>query len=112
MGDLKKLFQQMSDLTKEKCLRDCHRTGGHIGSCCSSEYCDMAIGIAKEDYNIELIPTNHSILKLMGEEGCIALPHYRPLCTFHICDRSLVDLKFNEKYFDLREKINEESFKK
>jgi hypothetical protein len=110
MSTLKELFKQMSDLTKERCLKDCRKIGGNLGSCCRWEYCDMAIKIAKEDYGVELIPTSHTSLKLMGENGCIAEPHYRPLCTLHICDRSLFDLKFSGEYFDLRDKINEESF--
>ncbi len=102
---LKELFKQMADLTKKQCEKDCRSLTGHIGSCCSWEYCESAINIAKRDYGVDLVPTNHPSLKLMGENGCVAEPYFRPLCTLHICDRSLMDLKFSEEYFDLREKL-------
>jgi hypothetical protein len=47
----------------------------------------------------------------MGDKGCIADPHFKPLCVLHICDKSLFDLNFSDKYFKLRNKINEEIFK-
>ena len=111
MNKLKELFQQMSELTKKQCEKDCSKFEGHIGSCCSWEYCEYAIEIAKKDYGVELISTEHPTLKLMGEKGCTAEPYFKPLCTLHICDKSLFDLKFSNEYFKLRDQINDESFK-
>ena len=102
------LFQQMYELTRPECDKcACPR------SCCSPEYCDMAGEIADEA-GVQLIATGHPTLKYMGESGCIVPPHLRPLCTLHTCDIGNLgfhrtDMEWTEKYFKLREQINEES---
>lgn len=108
-NNLVQLFGKMADLTKPKCA-ECKL---HY-SCCSSEYCEIAIDLAEND-GVTLTPTNHPKLKMMGISGCIASPHYRPLCTLHICSINSLgydkDEKFNEEYFNLREKIETEYLK-
>lgn len=100
---LVQLFGKMAEITKPKCAQ-CRVPY----SCCSSEYCEMAVSLAAE-YGVVLQPTNHPTLKMMGTAGCIAPPHYRPLCTLHLCSINSMgfdpDAKFNKKYFELREEI-------
>ena len=101
------LMQQMADLT----LLECRRCRVPL-SCCSPEYCEMAIQYAKEEWGIKLEPTGHERLPLMGPMGCIAAPHLRPLCTLHTCRINGVgtsgDLEWDRRYFKLREKIDTE----
>jgi len=120
---LRTLWQQMADHTRPVCMSggggalaerargDCMRPG----SCCSPEYCEMAIEIAKEQGE-ELIPTGHGNLPLMGPLGCVAPPHIRPLCTFHVCCISSLGFRPNEEewtreYFRIREQIEAETWK-
>jgi hypothetical protein len=94
---LKDLYTKMAELTKTVCLSEC--LGGRVGSCCSPEYCQMAIDFAKEN-DIELTETKNA-------KGCLVEPWLRPLCTLHICERILMrDVDFASKYFDLRDEIN------
>ena len=100
------LYQQMADLTVGKCA-ECRSPH----SCCSPEYCEMAIEEAAID-GVTLTPTDHPRLKMMGPTGCIAPPHYRPLCTLHVCSINSLgfdpkDMKFTKKYFKLRDQIED-----
>lgn len=100
------LFEEMSKLTQPKCAQ-CKIPF----SCCSQEYCEIAKNYAKEK-GIELIETNHPKLPFMGPNGCIVPPYLRPLCTLHVCSINSLgydpqDPKFTEKYFQLREQIEE-----
>jgi hypothetical protein len=104
--ELKQLFQEMADLTLPKC-KQCRVPL----SCCSPEYCGMALDTAKE-HGIALKITDHPTLPLMGANGCTAPPYLRPLCTLHVC--SINDLGCDPKdpvwtgqYFELRDKIGE-----
>lgn len=100
---LKKLYRQMSDMTRPKC-GSCNIPL----QCCSPEYCDMTIRWAREKYGEELKTTSHPRLPLMGANGCTAEPHLRPLCTVHVCEKQLmIDPKFHDAYFELREQIDE-----
>lgn len=104
IGKLIRLYQQLADLTEPKC-RQCRVPQ----SCCSAEYCDMAFQNASEK-GITLTPTDHPRLPLMGPTGCIAPPHVRPLCTFHVCSISALgfdpkDRAFTKEYFRLRGQI-------
>ena len=99
------LYQQMADLSKRQCEIDCFKIRGTIGSCCSDLHCDLAIQYAAEK-GIIIEPTANKELPAMGEDGCIIPPWLRPMCTLHICDKSLVNPKFYKEYFNLREKID------
>lgn len=98
------LMQQMADLTLPKC-RGCRCPL----SCCSGEYCEMAIEYAKEEWGTELGRTSHPTLPLMGPSGCTAAPHLRPLCTLHTCEingrGTSGNQEWDEQYFTLREEI-------
>lgn len=94
---LKDLYQKMAELTKTVCLSEC--LGGRVGSCCSPEYCQMAIDFAKEN-EMELTETK-------DDKGCLVHPWLRPMCTLHICERLLMrDRDFSNKYYELRDEIN------
>jgi len=101
------LYRQMADMTLPKC-KACKIPL----SCCSAEYCAMAIRVAKEDWNMELAVTSHPTLPLMGENGCTAAPHFRPLCTLHTCAISslgfdIADFEWTDHYFKLRAEIDD-----
>ncbi len=101
------LFQEMADLTLPKC-RECRVPL----SCCSAEYCRMAIEVAKQDWGVELQETGHPSLPLMGETGCTAAPHFRPLCALHTCRINGLgydpdDPEWTKRYFALRGEIDE-----
>lgn len=100
------LYEEMAQLTLPKCQK-CKLPL----SCCSPEYCAMAIQIAKEDWGVTLTPTGHPTLPMMGPNGCTVAPHFRPLCTVHTCSINAFGFEPNnpewtEAYFVLREKLN------
>lgn len=92
----------MSELTQPLCASKCNVPQ----QCCSPEYCFMAIEHAKEKWGVELKPTGHPTLPLMGPNGCTAEPHLRPICTIHVCEKHLFNPAISKTYFKLREKIN------
>lgn len=79
-------------------------------SCCSKEYCEMALDYAAQR-GVELVVTGHERLPLMGEEGCTAPPHLRPLCSIHTCDIACNGTSGNKqwdrRYFKLRAACDE-----
>jgi hypothetical protein len=98
------VYAELAAMTKPLCVSQCRVKM----SCCSPEYCEMAMQIAKEEWGIELAETGHDRLPLMGPDGCTAPPHVRPLCTAHVCEGTLMrqKLDFQERYFKLRDQIN------
>ena len=105
-----RLFRDMADLTSPECAGVCRVPH----SCCSPEYCDMAVERAAED-GITLEETGHPTLRFMGPDGCTVAPHLRPLCTLHVCSIADAGIKrgdpaWTDKYFRLRERIAESSF--
>ncbi len=106
--ELKKLWREMYELTEPRCAKDCNAPR----TCCSAEYCEMAIQRAKDVWGEELVRTGHPTLPMMGPQGCIAPPHTRVLCTVHICEGTLAKLGITEpgwsrRYWKLREQIGE-----
>ena len=106
------LFQEMYELTEPECCGSCRLPR----SCCSPEYCEMAMEYAKEwDVDLKPLITNHPTLKFLGESGCVVQPHLRPLCTFHTCDingfgfkmHPAPDPEWDKRYFELRDKIEQ-----
>lgn len=107
---LEALYQEMADLTLPKC-KQCRVPL----SCCSPEYCEMAIADAAEK-GVILSRTDHITLPLMGTHGCTAPPHLRPYCTLHVCSINNLgfdpkDRAFTKKYFRIRRLIEKEEFK-
>ena len=104
------LFQKIADLTAPGCAGEGPGACRVPHSCCSPEYCASTIEYAKEFWNVELKPTDHPKLPLMGPSGCIAAPHVRPMCAVHLCQINGLgftkDPEFNEQYFKLREKAD------
>jgi hypothetical protein len=101
------LYAEMAKLT----LPECHGCRLPL-SCCKPEYCDETMQWARERWGVELQPTNHPKLPLMGPAGCIAAPHLRPICTVYTCDVGSFGCKKNnsawtEQYWRLREELND-----
>lgn len=101
------LYRQMADHTRPECAR-CLIPH----SCCASEYCDQVIEYAKVKWGVELLPTGHPKLPLMGPKGCTAAPHLRPLCTVHTCAMNSIgskpgDPKWTDEYFRLHDQIQQ-----
>lgn len=103
-----RLYRKIADLTMDVCKKSCTR----LGSCCSIEYCEMAIEIAKDDWGLELQRTENDKLPLLGPDGnCIAPPHVRPLCSRHQCDMNGLgffkdDMPRTLRYFSLCEQAD------
>ena len=102
--ELEQLYKEMAELTLPKC-KECRVPL----SCCSPEYCEMAIERAKKQ-GVLLERTDHPKLPLMGPDGCTAAPHHRPLCTLHVCSINSIgcdpkDPAWTRKYFDLRDQL-------
>ena len=110
------LYRQMYELTEPECRCSCRLPH----SCCSPEYCEMAMVVAQEYWGVDLEPlrTDHPTLPFMGKDGCVVEPHLRPNCTVHTCDISAFGFKmhpapdpeWDEKYFKLRDEIEELSW--
>lgn len=104
-----KLYQEIADLTFEHCSRTCR----NLGSCCSAEYCVMAMQTAEQSFGLTLTPGKHPTLPMIGEDGkCMAPPHTRQLCSLHSCDIAGMgffkgDRKLTNKYFALRNEVGE-----
>lgn len=101
------LYREIADHTAPECGR-CRSPY----SCCDAIYCEDAIDYAKERYGIDLVRTDHPRLPLLGPNGCTAAPHLRPVCAVHNCDIAAIghkkgDKKWTERYFHLREAIEE-----
>jgi len=75
------LYVELSLLTARECDAACARPR----SCCEARYCGLAIDHARTHWQIELTETWHAALPLMGDDGCTAAPHLRPICTAHTC---------------------------
>jgi hypothetical protein len=104
MPGIEELYQRMADMTHERCDKGCRAEAKW--SCCSREYCEEAIRWAWKRWGVFLPETGHERLPLLGPDGCTAAPHFRPLCTLHICDRLVMVPGFYEEYMDLRREIN------
>ena len=103
------LFQQMYEMTRPECDK-CRVPR----SCCDAMYCGCAEEYAQEEWGVDLTPlkTDHLTLPFMGPTGCVVAPHLRLLCSVHTCDINSLgfkknDLLWTERYFRLREQIEE-----
>jgi hypothetical protein len=112
-GQLVYAYREMSEHTKRECSDVCVVPR----SCCTPAACDDAIDHAAQRYDIELKPTGHPKLPLMGPNGCIADPHLRPICTVHTCEINGKGFKsgpdgeaWTTRYFELRERIDDLEF--
>ena len=76
------LYAALAAHTEPECASRCPRPL----SCCEARYCAIAIEFAREHWGIELRPTWHATLPMMGPGGCTVAPHLRPVCTAHTCE--------------------------
>lgn len=104
------IYQQIADLTFNHCKSTCKV----LGSCCSTEYCNLAMQGVWEEHGIKLIRLReHPYLPLMTRSGACSIPPFlRPLCALHSCDIcSLGVFKGDEvltrRYFRLRKRLDE-----
>jgi hypothetical protein len=105
--ELKHLYKEMAELTQPECANNCRCPM----TCCSPEYCDMALERARQLGEV-LEPTGHHRLPLMGPTGCVAAPHLRPNCTLHTCAVNNLGFKpgdpvWTKRYFKLRDAIEQ-----
>lgn len=114
---LKDLYAKMYEFTKNECSSKCILPH----SCCSPEYCAMAIDLAKKNWGETLAPTSQFLdkktkLPLMGDKGCVAAPHLRPLCTLHTCAINNMatsgDRRWDKEYFKIRAAIDKLELKR
>lgn len=110
----KGLLEKISKMTKRKCMENCRllkELGADDNLCCSLFYCRLAKK-RMEEAAFELRPINPfpadiwdftaPLPYLDKQKSCIVPPHFRPLCSLHICDSFLLDEEFAEEYFRLR----------
>ena len=76
------LYAQLAAHTEPECSGRCERPR----SCCEEKYCAFAIEFAWTHWRVELPATWHPALPLMGDDGCTAAPHLRPICSAHTCE--------------------------
>lgn len=76
------LYAELAALTEPECSGQCERPR----TCCEERYCLIAIEFARQNWDVELQPTWHPVLPLMGDDGCTAAPHLRPVCSAHTCE--------------------------
>lgn len=110
MPTLEELYREMAAHTAPECAKNC--TIPH--SCCNTGDCEMTERLAWELKGVRLEPTGHTI-KFMGPTGCTVPPHLRPLCTLHTCAINSFGFKpgdrpWTEKYFRLRDAIDQAEF--
>jgi hypothetical protein len=86
------LYAELVAHTKPECSGKCERPY----SCCEEKYCAFAIAFAERNWNVALETTTHAVLPLMGEKGCTAAPHLRPMCSAHTCEVCAYGAKRND----------------
>lgn len=96
------LWQEMADLTLEKCKTTCKK----MGMCCDSMYCELAEGTMRAAG----VPVPE--MPFVKDGKCVIPPHFRPMCAFHQCKIAgsgfdPEDKDWTDRYFTLREKIEE-----
>lgn len=103
------LYQQIAEHTEPVCASQCSQSTLKY-RCCDKDYCEIAIRWTKIKYGIDLPITDNKELPLMGENGCIAAPHHRPICSIHCCSITSLGHKakpedWTKKYFEIRDEI-------
>lgn len=110
MPTLTQLYAEAEAITKPLCLGGvgCGALADRPYHCCERQYCEMAQRFARDEYGLELEPTNHPTIPFMGPEGCIVPSHLRPICTLHACAFSYAPVSNpTEPYWQLRQQILE-----
>lgn len=76
------LYDKLARFTWEDCRLHCDTRFG----CCHELFCELAIINARELWGVTLEPSGHPTIPLLGPEGCVAAPHFRPVCAAHCCE--------------------------
>lgn len=106
------LYQEMADHTAPECATVCRLPH----SCCEKRYCEMALGFAKSR-GVDLQPLwREQPIPFLHENGCVVPPHLRPICTLHTCAINAFGYKqgdraWTDKYFEIRDRIDEEEWR-
>lgn len=111
------LYQEISEHTKVPCSGQGDHPCRVPFSCCDASVCELVIEQAKWDWNMDLPRTTHPKYPLMGDKGCTAPPHMRPLCAVHSCVIAKMggnpkDPAWTERYWELRNEIDLLEWKK
>ena len=105
-------YQKLYALTMPACRNQCRAPR----TCCSPEYCEETIRWAQESWGTKLSTTEHPTLPLMGPDGCTAAPHFRPMCTAHVCKINGMgtsgDPEWDQQYFELTDLVNNLEFER
>ena len=96
------LYAELAAHTEPECAARCERPL----TCCEERYCEIAMDFARRYWNVDLPPTWHRVLPLMGPGGCTAAPHLRPICTAYTCEvcqhgEKRGDAAWTERYREL-----------
>lgn len=102
------LYAEVAALTEIECSGACERPR----TCCEERYCLIAVDFAQSHWQIALQPTWHPALPLMGDDGCTAAPHLRPICSAHTCEmcthgEKRGDPSWTARYNDIMHAIGE-----
>lgn len=102
------LYTELAAHTEGECSGVCARPR----SCCEERYCLIAIDFAKSHWQVDLRETWHPALPLMGDDGCTAAAHLRPICTAHTCEicahgEKRGDAAWTARYRDIMQAIGD-----
>jgi hypothetical protein len=105
---LVRLYAQLAAHTEPECSGRCERPR----TCCDERYCSIAIEFAKAQWQVDLQSTWHPALPLMGDDGCTAAPHLRPICSAHTCEMCAHGTKrgdpvWTARYYEIMQAIAE-----
>ena len=99
--DLITSFKEVADMTAPKCA-SCRAPF----ACCSKEQCEDTKNFAETYFDVVLEETGGK-LPFLGDKGCVVPPHFRPLCSVHVCEMHFSDPDWTDKYMAAREKAEE-----
>jgi hypothetical protein len=113
------LYQKMAGLTNGYCANGQHECAQFKDlrfRCCGKKHCETAARFSKDKYGVDLPRTDNPELPFMGPNGCTVAPHFRPLCSVHVCSVSWAahshigqDPEKLKEYFLLRAEIAAEA---
>lgn len=103
------LWKEMYELTSGMCKESGQCKGR--GFCCDLFYCDKAQQEAEDD-GVELEVVGDKNTPFKGPSGCVVPPHYRSYCTLHQCRLDFANNIQFQKYWAVRQKLNNLSWKR
>ena len=111
IAELFQVAQRLADLTEPMCAGKGKDGCRAPHSCCSPTHCEDAEEFFTKTLRMKFPRTDHLTHPFMGPNGCTLPPAARPVCTVHVCKVNSMGClsveRVNDKYFDLRENLNE-----